>query len=632
MNFNDLDEARKQNLIVQGNKKKKTNTGSAAATAHAAESHRGKRRRMGNSTVMNTLASQDPIDDDDLDVSMILGDMNTTNSTNTNMNVKTFTTRNIQSSTNYTKTTSSSSSSLGTTSIHADADCRVGRWSEEETKFCNKLMAHFMAGQFPLLEGTKLNEFLANVLKLKQSRLTKKMKNAALAAKHFSRTTASIPTVQECIDFSAIEHDFLKKLTNPAEAADLKFHMQLFWRDSFTAFCNKIHQRLDAREWLTSVEEMERRASYMKDAARMAKRKLYMGCALDLDKLNPDMGIFIDSDPLTRQNHAASILENSIHSSDDELDDFVSMIATDPSSASTIIPTSDPDILSRTTITSRILGRSNIPSLFSDNCNSWHYSSPFLAKVLVIIHRLCLPFEYLEAWVPSESSGDVTSGCRLYFAGNAITESCVSPISTGSSSTPAAVASSETSTFPLSPDDRFNLLCFGDYSEKFSFQIGSGLPGRVYATGVPIWEQNISEADKSHFERCGAAKLFGIRTALGIPVPSPTVGRIILVLYSQHDRPRDNTMVFNLVEEVVKVRNFVSFPRISSIMLFFSIKFVTIYSAHSYFHHQGGNSILMLERIIQQVIRERDGRKEQRHRRAIIIRFFHHRLRNFRIP
>jgi hypothetical protein len=121
----------------------------------------------------------------------------------------------------------------------------------------------------------------------------------------------------------------------------------------------------------------------------------------------------------------------------------------------------------------------------------------------------------------------------------------------GSSST-----SSESPTIPLTPDERFNLLCFGDYSEKFSFQIGSGLPGRVYATGVPIWEQNISEADKTHYERCGAAKLFGIQTALGIPVPSPTVGRIILVLYSQHDRIRDNTMVFNLVEEVVKVGPF----------------------------------------------------------------------------
>jgi hypothetical protein len=521
MKFDELDEARKHNLLVRGNKKKRASSYESS----------GKKRRIDTT---NTTA-HDPTDDE-FDMSMIVSDINiATKPLSSRGNAKT-----------------SGLLQTSTSNNQADGDCRVGRWSEEETKFCNKLIAHFMAGQFPLLDGTKLNEFLANVLKLKQSRLTKKMKNAALAAKHFSRTTGSIPTVQECVDFSATEQDFLKKLTNPAEAADLKFHMQLFWRESFTTYCTKIHQPLDAREWLTSVEEMERRASYMKDAARMAKRKLYMGYALDLDNLNPDMGIFIDSDPLTRQNHASSILENSIHSSDDELDDFVHMIAADSnSSTSNTFPINDPDILSKAAVTSRILGKSNIQSLFSDNCNAWHYSSPFLAKVLVMIHRLCLPFEYLEAWVPSESSGDLTAGCRLYFAGNAITESCVPPTSMGSSST-----SSESPTIPLTPDERFNLLCFGDYSEKFSFQIGSGLPGRVYATGVPIWEQNISEADKTHYERCGAAKLFGIQTALGIPVPSPTVGRIILVLYSQHDRIRDNTMVFNLVEEVVKVGPF----------------------------------------------------------------------------
>jgi hypothetical protein len=447
-------------------------------------------------------------------------------------------------------------------SNNPDGDCRIGRWTEEETKFCNKLMVHFMGGHFPLAEGLKLNEFLANVLKLKQSRLTKKMKNASLAAKHFSKTTGYIPTVPECIEFSLIEQEFLQKLPTLEETADLKFHMQLFWRESFTTYCGKIHQHLDAREWLASVEEMDRRASYMKDAVRMAKRVLYMGHALDVDKLNSDSGIFIDSDPFVRQNHASSILENSIHSSDEELDDFVHMLASDSSTEKELSMDSDA-LASKSAAANRILGKGNLQSLFHDNFNSWHYSSPFLAKTLGVIHRFSLPFEYVEAWVPSESSGDHTLGCRLYFAGNAITHSCVPAAASGSAFL-LNIAESSTTTLkqpqgliPLTLDERFNLLCFGDYSEKFSFHIGSGLPGRVYATGIPIWEQNISDSNKSTFERCGAAKHFGVRTALGIPITSPTVGRIVVVFYSQYDRPRDSTIVRTLLDEIVKVCSFV---------------------------------------------------------------------------
>jgi hypothetical protein len=190
MKFDELDEARKYNLLEQGNKKKKASSSESS----------GKKRRIDTT---NTTA-HDPTDDE-FDMSMTISDVNiTTTPSSSRGNAKT-----------------SGLLQTSTSNNQSDGDCRVGRWTEEETKFCNKLIAHFMAGQFPLLDGIKLNEFLANVLKLKQSRLTKKMKNASLAAKHFSRTTGSIPTVQECVDFSATEQDFLKRLTNAAEAADL---------------------------------------------------------------------------------------------------------------------------------------------------------------------------------------------------------------------------------------------------------------------------------------------------------------------------------------------------------------------------------------------------------------------------
>ena len=102
---------------------------------------------------------------------------------------------------------------------------------------------------------------------------------------------------------------------------------------------------------------------------------------------------------------------------------------------------------------------------------------------------------------------------------------------------------------PLSPDDLFNLSAFGDYSESFSFDVGCGLPGRVYHMGVPTWEQSVHNAPLHHFERVGGSQQWGIRTVVGIPVPSPNVGRIVVVLYSRHDRTKDHDLVIRLTEE-----------------------------------------------------------------------------------
>ena len=48
--------------------------------------------------------------------------------------------------------------------------------------------------------------------------------------------------------------------------------------------------------------------------------------------------------------------------------------------------------------------------------------------------------------------------------------------------------------------------------------------------GVPTWEQSVHNAPLHHFERVGGSVQWGIRTVVGIPVPSPNVGRIVVVL------------------------------------------------------------------------------------------------------
>jgi hypothetical protein len=102
------------------------------------------------------------------------------------------------------------------------------------------------------------------------------------------------------------------------------------------------------------------------------------------------------------------------------------------------------------------------------------------------------------------------------------------------------------------------LISFGEYSQKFSFDVGCGLPGRVYLTGVSSWEQGIQSAPSGQFERKGGAVQWGIQTVLGVPVPSPNVGRVVIVFYSLLDRVKDELIVSRLSEELAKVKIFLT--------------------------------------------------------------------------
>ena len=55
---------------------------------------------------------------------------------------------------------------------------RTGRWTAEEIEFRDALIGHFLDGNLPLGNGLKLSDFMPGLLKSKQSRLAKKMKNA----------------------------------------------------------------------------------------------------------------------------------------------------------------------------------------------------------------------------------------------------------------------------------------------------------------------------------------------------------------------------------------------------------------------------------------------------------------------
>lgn len=378
---------------------------------------------------------------------------------------------------------------------------RTGRWTNDEMAFCDKVIEQFEVGHLPVEDGSKLNEFLGSMLKSKQSRLTKKMKNAKLSTRLFKRTTGHLDSA-DARTFSELEEAFCNSITDPQERAEIRFHMQKEWREQFSRVCAAVGQPLDADAWLTSVEEMDRRTSHAKNAARIAKRKLMMGVALRTDTRNPDHGVFIEK--TEAETRAAD-------ANDD--DAMLSLLADD-----------------------KIAGGFDS----AERANFLH-SGPFLGKVTNYLERHGVPFEHIDLWVPSyvPGEGNLENSCRLCYAGSATVDKLILPDGKNSRS--------------LTKDEQFNFLAFGDYSQKFSFDVGCGLPGRVYESGRPCWEQSVHNAPHQHFERCGGAHQWGIKTVVGLPVASPNVGRIVATLYSSFDRAKDEELVTRLAEEFTRV-------------------------------------------------------------------------------
>ena len=177
------------------------------------------------------------------------------------------------------------------------------------------------------------------------------------------------------------------------------------------------------------------------------------------------------------------------------------------------------------------------------------HSAPFLTKAIQYLKRHDVPFEHVELWVPSfvpQANGGAEAApandglsCRLCFAGCATVDEFIEE-------------GSKTKK-PLSEQNQFSLHAFGDYSQKFSFDVGCGLPGRVYENGRPTWEQSVQNAPHHHFERCGGALQWGIKTVVGLPIASPNVGQIVVTLLSLYDRPKDQDLVVRLTEEFTRV-------------------------------------------------------------------------------
>lgn len=120
----------------------------------------------------------------------------------------------------------------GKTSAGKAMELRTGRWTLEEAAYCDKLILLFECGLLPIPNGTKLSEFLSRMLKSKQSRLSKKMKNAKLSTKSYQRTVGYIVDDNVAKEFSSLETDFFASIRCRMERSEIRFHMQKEWREA----------------------------------------------------------------------------------------------------------------------------------------------------------------------------------------------------------------------------------------------------------------------------------------------------------------------------------------------------------------------------------------------------------------
>jgi hypothetical protein len=468
--------------------------------------------------------------------------------------------QNIQAEQSYLLASHSHSQSGG---LSSDNELqRTGRWTDEEIAFVDFVLDAFDSGKLPMPLGVKLNEFLGDLLLCKSSRLTKKMKNAKLSVRSYELgcTSNGSPSL-DCEMMSTLQEQFLQSVSLESTKLELRFNMTKVWRTHFSNLCLQVDcNMLNASEWIASLEDMERRASQAEEKIRKARRRR-MGLALKADIRTAQSGVFFADMPVKRPD----TVKSGKRAKTEEVSSSFGLAGaggssstlrsvTDASTGHSVasstgqsVTTSDDGseadfIASMLEIGANHVGfRSLAPSedfanMFDDlegedpTMNLTHHPSayhhvrnncgPFLEEIVSYMETNNLPFEHVDVWVPSlPPKGQGKSGeLRLFHAGHA-TRSDLDPA----------------------------LFCqmheYGEYSVKFSFAPGVGLPGRVYATGVPSWECQIDKADPRLFERAGGAKVYGIKTALGIPLTTSVIGRMVVSMYSTINMQEDPAMI-----------------------------------------------------------------------------------------
>jgi hypothetical protein len=463
----------------------------------------------------------------------------------------------------------------------ADRHChRTGRWSQEELAFVDYIVGAFDQGALPIPHGVKLNDLLGDILLCKSSRLTKKMKNAKLSTRSYSFKSPICAMDRVCCaTFSSLQEHFLASVPSEPLQLELSFNMTKLWRTHFSNLCLQVgYELMDAHDWVASLEQMESKASEAEDNIRKARRRR-MSIALRTDVgegSNP--GVFIGGlsardanmqpPPAPAQLPKVSSLDNVTAAIKTDMQRNASHVTMSEKGDNDDDDDDDTDFLaalertavggggssrSRLASTDIDFGRARLGSADMDfgfmiddmmdpidmipNLKDCPQApgdcGPFLEHVVSYMETNTVDFQHVDVWVPSYmgDNGNVNSGnsndpskLRLFPAG-------------------------QVTRADLDATLKSQLDEFGVYSTNFSFAPGHGLPGRVYTSGEPAWECRIDLADPHLFERAGGASVYGVKTAVGIPLVAEGIGTIVVAMYSTLDLEEDKLMLHKFVED-----------------------------------------------------------------------------------
>jgi bHLH-MYC and R2R3-MYB transcription factors N-terminal len=428
-----------------------------------------------------------------------------------------------------------------------------------------------------------------------------------------------------------LQEKFLLSVTNEASQLELRFHLSKTWRMQFANLCSQLSCKiLDDKAWLSSLEQMEIRATEAEETIRRARRRR-MGLALKADAMTVSDGVFFagmsfhrqvselalasrnegestektsgntggvgevyDVDTQIRtvtrpppQRVSSASLNNSTGGNLSRTADGDSIISNHSSSIddvhiNTMLELAAPEHHYKSS-TSKFNGGGggqsvNVGFKMNSSADSLHefaeifddlmedssqhshrcsrgtlgsQGGSFLDSMIEFVEVNNLPFQHVDVWVPSLNPA-VTGGGEG--SGAATTAN-----SSNNDTNPAHASirlchAGHATRSDLDPSLSCQLYEYGEYSIKYSFAPGSGLPGRAFTSFQSIWDCRIDEANVKYFERAGGAKIYGVKTAVGIPLQSKTTGCIIIAFYSVNDIPRDEKMMEQLQHELARLR------------------------------------------------------------------------------
>ncbi|MEQ8964136.1 MAG: PAS domain S-box protein, partial [Coleofasciculus sp. C2-GNP5-27] len=90
---------------------------------------------------------------------------------------------------------------------------------------------------------------------------------------------------------------------------------------------------------------------------------------------------------------------------------------------------------------------------------------------------------------------------------------------------------------------------FCHYSPAFTFALGCGLPGRVWASRRPEWIPDVSRAPHSSFVRSSLAKACGLKAGFAVPIIAHDQVLAVLTFFRFESRQTDRRLV-NLISTV----------------------------------------------------------------------------------